>query len=446
MYKPFLLFVLIFILLFFGCGKTKPAVEKYNIILLAVDTLRADHMRCYGYPYPTTPRIDEFVKKTSFFEYAFCPIPKTSASFASMMTGLHPSMHKTRPNRGPLDSKYQTLAEILQSNGYNTAAVVDNANLSRSFQFDQGFESYTEVWNEVDEKTLSTPFITEKVISFLNVPTSKPFFLWVNYIETHTPYVPPQSFVQAGPLGRDVREVKNIILPRKVKLDMVANNNYFEGYYVAQYDGAVKYIDSEIGKIIDTFFRKGLDKNTIFIIVSDHGEDLGERNYFFDHGSLTFAASVRVPLIVYIPGSKPATIKTPVSIMDVYPTILERMQIQLPYPIQGVSLLYPEKDRMLYILGIGSDAVIKNNNHYVNISPRLSKKLNLHPNHLYDFFRDPIETQNLYSGQAGLALALAKQFDAFIEQNGGYLKTPAGNGRRKLSDKERKNLKTLGYL
>jgi arylsulfatase len=445
MFRPFV-YIVIIVLFLHGCGKAKPAVEKLNIILLAVDTLRADHMHCYGYPYPTTPRIDGFAKKTSFFEHAFCPIPKTSSSFASMMTGLHPSMHKTSPNRGPLDTKFQTLAEILQSNGYHTAAVVDNANLSRFFQFDQGFASYTEVWNEVDEKKLSTPFITEKVISFMNEPQKKPFFLWVNYIETHTPYVPPPSFVQARPLGRDVREVKDLVLPRRVKLDMEANNNYFEGYYVAQYDGAVSYMDAEVGKIIDTFFRKGLDKNTIFIIVSDHGEDLGERNYFFDHGSLTFTASVRVPLIVYLPGSKPAAIKTPVSIMDIYPTILESMQIQAPYPLQGVSLLTPEKDRMLYILGIGSDAVVKNNNHYVNVSPRLSKKLNQQPNHFYDFYRDPMETQNLYSGQAGSALALAKKFDAFIEQYGSYLKAPAGNGRRKLSDKERKSLKTLGYL
>jgi arylsulfatase A-like enzyme len=174
MYKT-IIYISILVLFFNGCGKSKPAVEKYSIILLAVDTLRADHMHCYGYPYPTTPRIDEFAKKTSFFEHAFCPIPKTSASFASMMTGLHPSIHKTHPNRGPLDNKYQTLAEMLQNNGYLTAAVVDNANLSRIFQFDQGFESYTEVWNEVDEKKLSTPFITEKVISFLNGPHIKPF-------------------------------------------------------------------------------------------------------------------------------------------------------------------------------------------------------------------------------------------------------------------------------
>jgi len=447
MFKYFISLVLLVSVLFLqSCGNSSPAVKKYNVILIAVDTLRADHLGCYGYPYPTSPRLDEFAKKTVFFEYAFCPIPKTSASFASMLTGLHPCIHQTKPNRSILDEKYQTLAEILKANGYHTAAVVDNANLSRFFHFDQGFDSYTEVWNETESKTQSTPFITKKVLSFLNTPPSKPFFLWVNYIEPHGPYIPPQSFIQERPQGRDLRTVKKRILSVRIKREMIKNNNFYEGYVIARYDGAVSYIDSEVGKIIDTFFKKGLNKNTIFIFAADHGEDLGERNFFFEHGPLTFSHSVRVPLMMYIPGSSSATVKTPVSVMDIYPTLLEQMRIRPPYPLQGVSLLTPQKDRLLYIFGIKSHAVVKNNIHYINVSPRFQKRLGLPPNHLYDIFLDPQEKQNLYSGKINLALILSAQYDDYLKKHP-YLRSRRENpGKRKLSEKEKKSLKTLGYL
>jgi arylsulfatase A-like enzyme len=442
-------YIFVFIIIafvFHGCGKAVPPAKKYNVILIAVDTLRADHLGCYGYPFPTSPRLDAWAKKTLFFEYAWCPIPKTSASFASMMTGLHPCIHKTKPNRGTLDEKFLTLAEMLQANGYHTVAVVDNANLSSIFQFQQGFVAYTEVWNEVENKTQSTPFITEKVISFLNSRQEKPFFLWVNYIETHTPYIPPPRFVPKRQPGRNIRELENRIVPRRVMQEMKQLNNFSEGYYIAQYDGAVNYIDAEMGKILDAFFRKGLDRNTILIFVADHGEDLGERNYFFDHGSLTFTAGARIPLMIYIPGQKPDTVRTPVSIMDIYPTILAQLRIQPPYELQGVNLLTPEKDRLLYILGVGSQAVVKNDCHFINVNPRISKKLKLEPSHFYEFPRDPRESKNLYSSRIVEAAALFAKYNQYLYKYDYFKAVHKGKGKRKLSEKDKKSLKTLGYL
>lgn len=444
--KYCIIFIIIIAFVFHGCGKAAPAAKKYNVIIIAVDTLRADHLGCYGYPYQTSPRIDAWAKKTMFFEYAWCPIPKTSASFASMMTGLHPCIHKTKPNRGTLDEKFQTLAEMLQSNGYYTAAVVDNANLSSYFQFQQGFASYTEVWNEVEDKTQSTPFITENVISFLNAQQEKPFFLWVNYIETHTPYIPPARFIPERQPGRNILELENRIVPRRVTQDMQKNDNYSEGYYIARYDGAVSYIDAEMGKIIDAFFRKGLDQNTILVFTSDHGEDLGERNYFFDHGSLTFTAGARVPLLIYIPGQKSATVKTPVSIMDIYPTILATLGIQTPYELQGVNLLTPEKNRLLYILGMGSQAVVKNDRHFINVNPKISKRLKIEPRHFYEFFQDPWENKNLYSSRIVEASALFAKYDAYLKKYDYFKSTQQGKFPKKLSEKDKKSLETLGYL
>jgi arylsulfatase A-like enzyme len=446
MNKQISLLMMVLVLLWMACGKSRPQVVKPNIILIAVDTLRADHLGCYGYAHPTSPHLDDFAKRALLFEYAFCPIPKTSASFASMLTGLHPCIHQTRPNRSPLDENLLTLPELLQAHGYHTAAVVDNANLSSSFRFNQGFASYTEVWNEVKNKNRSTAFITEKVLSFLAASRKKPFFLWVNYIETHVPYVPPPRFVPLRPAGRDVREVKNRIVPKRMWLEMKKNNQFSEGYHAARYDGAVSYIDAEIGKILDFFFHQGLDKDTVFIFLADHGEDLGERNYFFEHGTLTFTDSVRIPMMLHVPGRKAGTVRTPVSIMDIYPTVLDLLRLQAPYPLQGVSLLAPRKDRLLYILGIGSHAVVKNHSHFVKVSPKIAAQLKLAPYHFYDLLADPRESRNLYEGQKAAALALAAQYNEYLDKHEYFGARKPGRGKGKLSEKDKKNLETLGYL
>ena len=154
----------------------------------------------------TSPRIDAFAGESSVFTNAYCAVPKTSASFATILTGLHPFFHKTSPIKDFLDEENLTLAEFLKKNGYETAAVVENANLSKVMGFAQGFASYTEVWKHVDGKAAATPFITAAAKKFLGAEHRQPFFLWVHYIDTHAPYVPPAEFVRYDALnkGRDI--------------------------------------------------------------------------------------------------------------------------------------------------------------------------------------------------------------------------------------------------
>lgn len=420
--------------------------NETNIILLAVDTLRADHLHTYGYSYQTSPHIDAFARQSLLFEYAYCPIPKTSASFASMLTGLHPFIHKTRPNRGYLKEKYLTLAETLKLKGYHTHAVVDNANLAKKFLFHQGFDEYVEVWDHIEEKEQSTPFITQKILSFLNdYDKKRPFFLWVNYIEPHTPYVPPAQFVEERPKGRDISQVKPKIIAAMRRI-IKQKDIYDEGHYIGLYDGAVKYVDAEIGKVIDLFFKKGLQQNTIFIITADHGEDLGERNFYFNHGPLTFNAASRVPLIVYMPGLKSRRIKTPVSNMDIYPTLLNRLDLEAPYPLQGADLLRPPKNRPLYMIGqVGSIGVVENNLHYVRVFPKLAKALGIEETHLYEIYADPYEHTNIFSQYKPRAASLNKKYQHYYKTHG-YLKAGQKQEEKPLSEKEKKSLKTLGYL
>jgi choline-sulfatase len=135
--------------------------ERPNIILISIDALRADHLSLYGYPYQTSPHIDELAKRSTVFEYAYSLIPKTSASFASLMTGLHPFIHRTQPNQDSLNEKFITLAEALKLRNYSTEAIVDNSNLSPKYKFNQGFDRYITVWEDREKREESTPYITQ---------------------------------------------------------------------------------------------------------------------------------------------------------------------------------------------------------------------------------------------------------------------------------------------
>jgi len=421
--------------------------KNLNIVLITVDALRSDSMSCYGYQYETCANIDEFSKKSLLFKNTYCTIPKTSASIASIMTGLHPYVHKTRPTQGPLASKNITIAEALRLKGYYNYAVVDNANLSKTFQFNQGFNEYIEVWENIDDKKESTQYITEKGIKFLNKKRDTPFFLWLHYMETHTPYMPPEKYIEQKNKGRDITKIENKIVAGTIHERTLLEEHHFEGYFTSLYEGAIKYADEEIGKIIDLFYKNNWHKNTLFIISSDHGEDLGEYNYFFNHGMLTFNPGIRVPLIVYMPGFKPKVITRPVSLMDIYPTILHIVGLQPHQDIQGISLLRKYKKRLLYIIGSGSFSVITRNvYHFTYLTPSTCEKLNTQNRYLFNFYNDPHEKNNIITKHRILSERLEKNYNEYRSIHNYldlYKKTEEV---KKLSEKALENLKTLGYI
>jgi len=430
----------------FSCRK-KEETPLYNIILITVDALRADHMGAYGYPFNTSPNMDALAEKSVLFEFPYCTIPKTSASVASLLTGLHPFQHMTNPNRSKLLEQHITLTEALKMRGYFNWAVVDNGNLSKRFNFNQGFDQYNQVWDHVEEKEESTPFITETVLDFLERDQREPFFMWAHYIETHSPYIPPEEFIEERPKGRIIKELEHrIIAGERPYIDQGMD----EGYLLSLYDGAVKYIDHEIGTIIDLIFDKGLHENSIIIISSDHGEELGEYNYFYNHGALTFNSSTRVPLIFFAPHEEARRIRYPVSLMDVYPTLLDLAGLDLPYDIQGINLFKYDKDRKIMIWGrtkgYESFSVVYRNFHYVHLSDQNSRKLNLEKKYFFDIFQDPYEQDSILSLHTKLAESLDAAYRTKLDEFFRNMKGRANEEETGLSEKEIKNLKTLGYI
>jgi arylsulfatase A-like enzyme len=435
--------MMLMIAFFAHCDKSgRKQTDNPNIIIITIDTLRADHLSTYGYEYQTSPNIDAFAEQSLLFEFAYCPVPKTSASFASLMTGLHPFVHKTKPIMGPLDPRHITLAEILKMKGYQNFAVVDNTNLAKKYNFDQGFDEYIEVWDKIEEKKESTRFITKTIMDFLEEKKNKPFFLWANYLETHTPYIPPEKFVEKRPEGRDLKKVKNkFIGTGNIKLDKKSN----EGYFLSLYDGAIKYIDSEMGKIFNLIYKKGYHKNSIIIFSADHGEALGEHNYYYSHGPLTFNASARVPLIIRLPEGKGRRLDYPVSLMDIYPTILDKVGLSPPYDIQGIPLFKKSQNRMIFIYGCNkSRAVVHQKYHSVKVTPAFSKRLNINSQYLFIDLKDPLQKENLYKEKKKLFDFMDAEYNKFYKKYG-YLDSEQ-NETSKLSQKEIEALKSLGYL
>jgi arylsulfatase A-like enzyme len=438
------------LLIFFALGVALSCTssrkeERPNIILISIDALRADHLSLYGYPYQTSPHIDEFAKRSTVFEYAYGLIPKTSASFASLMTGLHPFIHRTQPNQDSLNEKFITLAEALKLRDYSTAAIVDNSNLSPRYKFNQGFDRYTTVWEDREKREESTPYITQKVLEFLADPPGKPFFLWAHYIEPHFPYVPPSRFIEDRPEGRTLAEIPSAIIVSNSSTAVDLQSK--EGHYLALYDGAIKYVDSEFDKIMSVITKNGSDRNSIIIVTADHGEELGEHNLFYDHGPLAFNSSLRIPLIVFLPGETGRRITYPVSLMDIYPTLLEKAGLVPPYPIQGKNLFLEKGRGDLFLLAPpGSRALISSPYHLVDVLPPFVDELGLESVYLFDIYKDPHENENLAQRKTETLRVLQQRLAEFFA-NPTYSKRAAEEKPEvPLSKRELERLRTLGYI
>ena len=316
--------------------------EKINVLLITIDTLRADHLGCYENKKFSTPNIDNLAKSSIVFTNTICQLPKTTPSHASILTGRYPLSHGVLDNSWILNNKETTLAEILKKYNYSTAAFVSNHVISSKYNLNQGFDIYN---NNLPDKVISRDInerIAEKTISAVNKWLSnnyeKKFFLWIHIIDPHGPYTPPfkdrtvlprYSFNKKIKLG-DSNYGKNIIPEYQIinKIDDM-------DYYVSSYDGEIMYVDYWMGKLFDMIKTKGCFENTLIIFTADHGESMGEHDLYFQHGNSLYQEQLRIPLIIKYPNSKHAIIDQLVQSIDIMPTILDFLKIDGPKSIQG---------------------------------------------------------------------------------------------------------------
>lgn len=326
-----------------GCGK-KPA----NVVLIMVDTLRADHLSCYGGEGAGTPNVDRVAREGCLFTRVHSAAPTTLASTSSLMTSAYPRIHGALRNDFSLHESNLTLAEVLRDAGYNTAGFAASFALSSGSGIAQGFQSYDEGFSGtlggyVPQRTAGE--VNEAVVRWFEAQPSEPFFLFVHYFDPHVPYTPPPSWDSGG--AGDTSGVTGSMIDVKQLKEYLEEGGSVDRRLMRMrelYRGEVEYTDHEVGKLIGILERRGLLDDTILVLTADHGEtfwehrDMGE---YLDHGYMVYETTTHIPLIIRRPGRVPAglTVDTPASTIDIAATILDMLTIPIPEDFTGRSLV-----------------------------------------------------------------------------------------------------------
>jgi len=338
-----------------GCSKkNKP---KPPIILITVDTLRADHLGCYGYSRNTSPVIDQFAKESMLFENCFSHAPKTTLSFPSILSGYLP--HETGiVNNNSLPDKNLMIAEILQKEGYKTAAVIGNYILRKKRGWSQGFDIYDdnmgskEVNRPQPEKTAKE--VTNSAIELLGKFHEEQLFMWVHYQDPHGPYTAPEHFkkifLDHNKKPKNLKTNDSVSGKGGIPDYQVLDSNRDFNYYVSQYDSEIRYQNEQLKLFIDALKNYGLYDDALIIFTSDHGENMGEHNYYFSHGENLYNSLIHVPLILKYGDKLSGRRQEYVQHIDIVPTILNILGLEASH-FRGLDLREQHKtEREIFAL------------------------------------------------------------------------------------------------
>jgi arylsulfatase len=353
---PLVLAMLLILLSAIGCEPDRSPIRL--VLLLSVDTLRADHLGAYGNELGLTPHVDALAAESQIFEWAYAPTSFTLPSVSSLLTGRYPEEIGILGNRSALAPEVPTVASVLREHGWHTAAVVSNLVLRKSCGLDRGFDSYDDVLSSA-EATRQWPERIATDTTDAAVAVLGPFlanaddrlFLWVHYQDPHGPYTPPEAlrekFLPAERSRDDGRRRLSTGGERggrgRIPDYQVIDGRREVAFYRAGYDAEVHFLDREVGRLLHELEGHRVADATMIIFTADHGESLGERDYWFAHGARLDDSLVRVPLLIRVPGGLPGRRQDVVSLLDIYPTLLQRVAGLPPgYDAVGRDLLAPD--------------------------------------------------------------------------------------------------------
>jgi arylsulfatase A-like enzyme/Flp pilus assembly protein TadD len=405
---------------FLAACASKAPQEITHVVLISIDTCRADHLGSYGYTAGTTPHIDELAQESVLFENVLSPVPITLPAHSSLMTGTIPLHHGVRDNGTyRLHDSAVTLAEVLKDNGFQTAGVIGGFVLSSHFGLDQGFDVFDDDFEDV-ERDLTIERRGEEIsraaVEWLDEHRDGKQFLFLHYFDPHVSYRPPEPF----------------------------RTRFAE----SPYDGELAYTDWSIGKVIEKLESLGVYDSSLVVITADHGEALGEHGER-THAYFVYQSTVRVPLLIKRPGSHEARrIAEAASLIDVMPTILDVLRIPPPGGIQGRSLTAHFS---------GPDVKEPNRYHYfesllatkydcsplIGVSDGRWKLIETLKPELYDLTRDPEETRNRIHDEPDEARRLRAQLEEVLKTEN---RKPGAEPAVSLDESTRRRLRALGYL
>jgi arylsulfatase A-like enzyme len=310
-----------------ACAERRPAGPP-NVVLIGVDTLRADHLGLYGYSRDTSPQLDRFARGAVVFETCITPMPRTTQAVSALLSGRHPVHTGVRTLVGDLPPEAETLATRLRDRGYATARITATGILHG--RLEHGFQRSIGTQGEKGARETTDAAIAE----LERLPA--PRFLFVFYRDPHMGYAPPELVFDAGYEGPHRERIE--YPPRKG--DLVLRNRLaprVREHVVALYDSEIAYVDRELGRLLDWLDRN--DPDALVVVTADHGEALGERgDYWYDHGAHLDQPALRVPLVIRGLGLPPQRVRGLVRLEDVMPTVLARIGVDAPPGLDGVDL------------------------------------------------------------------------------------------------------------
>lgn len=405
-------------------GRLK-ARDDYNVILITVDTLRADRIGCYGFDRIETPTMDLFAARGVKFERAYGPTPLTLPTHTSLMTGTLPAHHGVRDNGGFIvPAELTTLAELYKAKGYATAAFVAAYVLDSKWGLDRGFDHYFDQFDlsrfeRISLGSVQRPAneVLDEALPWIEAHKDRPFFTWIHLYDPHTPYEPPPEFAARYP-----------------------NNPYL---------GEIAYTDSQLGRLWDFLAGHGLTDDLFLVFASDHGESLGEHEES-THGFFVYEAAIHVPLIFVTPFDRLQGVSTAQvsSLVDVLPTLCEMSGLPVPEDVQGRSLVpaFFKPEKTVRALAYAESFYPRFHfgwSELKSVQDGRWKLIMAPVPELYDLRADPGEQKNLVYLERKVFDDLSAEAERFIEEAG---LNAIEVDFTKIDEDTREKLAALGYI
>ena len=401
------------------------SIKPANVILITLDTLRADHLGVYGYARAQTPNIDRWAEKSTVFLNATATVPLTLPAHSSIMTGTYPFVHGVRDNGGfYLEEKSVTLAETLKTAGFQTGGFVSAFVLDRRWGIAQGFQHFFDNFELSKFKMLSLDSVqrdgketVDEAVKWLDQKSNAPFFLWIHLYDPHTPYDPPEPF-----------------------------RSEFKGTGAfGLYDGEIAYTDNLVGRIHDYLETNKLLNTTLVVLTADHGESLGQHQES-GHGFFIYDATMHVPLIIWAPGEMPRTVEDQVRSIDIFATICDAARVAAPPENQGVSLLPLVRGKSL-----PKKLTAYSESHYAKFHYGWSdlkslrtaeyKYIQAPRPEFYRVSQDRDEKQNLYGTEQKRSAPFESEITTMTQAHAGSTKGP-----KAMDSESLEKLQALGYI